>query len=146
MQIQQIQAKEQIISIDDWQDYLRDGRQFLRTAERAHALGRTAFSNEALYNLTAMAIEKLIMAFLMKRGDLAENHTMGDLARALEKHLGPQPDMTAKLNYLDSFQEICDLEQARYVTPDNTQITTIITIGHEVADLILPLVDTGVST
>ena len=143
MQIQQIQAKEQIISIDDWQEYLRDGRQFLRTAERAHALGRTAFSNEALYNLTAMAIEKLIMAFLMKRGDLAENHTMGDLARALEKHLGPLPDMTAKLNYLDGFQEICDLDQARYVTPDHSQIATIIGIGQEVADLLLPLVDTG---
>lgn len=143
MQLQQIQPKEQIIAIDNWQEYLRDGHQFLQTAEKAHALGRTAFSNDALYNLVAMAIEKLIMAYLMSRGDLAENHTMHDLARALEHHLGPQPELTAKLHYLDQFQEICDLDEAKYITPDNSQITTIIATGSEIRELISNLLNHG---
>ena len=76
------------IQIEDWRIYRRDGEQFLHTAFEAHRQKKKAFSADTLYNLTCMGIEKLIMAFLMSRGDLAENHTMTDLDRALQQHLG----------------------------------------------------------
>lgn len=139
MQILHIQPRENIIPIDSWQDYARDGEQFLATVVAAHDKGRKAFSPEALYNLTAMAIEKFIMAFLMRRGDLAENHTMTDLATALLRHTGPIPGLAEKLGYLDSFQDICDLHQARYVPPSMAQVSTIIAIGQEIQLLLGPL-------
>ncbi|SHO46475.1 HEPN domain-containing protein [Desulfopila aestuarii] len=139
MQLIQIQPKEQIIPIDNWQEYLRDGEQFLRTATRAYETNKRAFSPETLYNLTAMAIEKYIMAFLMQRGDLAENHTMADLAAALERHTGPQPELFANLLLLDSFQDICDFELSRYLPISPQQIPTIIDIGHDVRRFLEPL-------
>jgi hypothetical protein len=138
MQLIQIQPKEQIIPIDNWQEYLHDGEQFLQTATKAHENKKRAFSPETLYNLTAMAIEKYIMAFLMQRGDLAENHTMTDLAAALERHVGPQPELFANLLLLDSFQDICDFELARYVPIRPQQIPTIIAIGHDVRLFLQP--------
>ncbi len=138
MQLLQIQPKENIIQIDDWQDYLRDGQQFLSTAVGAHRKNKSTFSPEAIYNITGMAIEKIIMAFLMKNGDLAENHTMTDLAAALVRHTGPVPELTAKLHYLDTFQDICDLEVSSYVTPTHEQIAEIVAIGQEVERLLLP--------
>jgi len=138
MQIVQIQPKANIIPIDNWQEYLRDGEQFLRTATKAHESNKLAFSPETLYNLTAMAIEKYIMAFLMLRGDLAENHTMADLAAALERHTGPQPDLFADLLLLDSFQDICDFELARYVPVRQEQVPVIIKIGHDVRQFLAP--------
>lgn len=139
MQISQIQPKTQIIAIDNWQEYRRDGEQFLRTALRAHAKHSRAFSPDTLYNLTAMAIEKYIMALLMRRGDLAENHTMRDLTWALERHLGPLPQLREKLAFLDSFQDICDLHQGNVIPVNPDQVATILSIGREVAALLAPL-------
>jgi len=139
MQIIQIEPKENIVQIDNWQEYRRDGEQFLGTAVAAWTKGKKAFTPEVLYNLTAMAIEKYIMAFLMRRGDLAENHTMADLANALERHTGPLPELRKQLLFLDSFQEICDLDNSRYVQPDRDQTAMIITTGRAVEQLLAPL-------
>lgn len=140
MQLIQIQPKKQIIAIDNWQEYLRDGEQFLRTATRAFENNKKAFTPETLYNLTAMAIEKYIMAFLMLHGDLADNHTMTDLAAALQKHTGPQPELFANLLMLDSFQDICEFDQATYVPLSRRQVATIIEIGKDVQRFLQPLI------
>lgn len=127
-----------LVQIDNWQEYHRDGEQFLSTACAAHRMGKKGFSRETLYNVTCMAIEKLVMAFLMKNGDLAENHTMGDLQRALQRHLGELPELSEKLQYLDGFQEICDLEEFSTVTPSKEDIVRILAIGEEVRDVLTP--------
>lgn len=138
MQILQIQPRESIIAIDNWQDYRRDGEQFLETASKAWRKGNSRFTPEILFNLVAMAIEKLVMAFLMKQGDLAENHTMGDLWRALERHVGPWPELARQFAYLDSFQEICEIETFRRQTPTSEEIERIVAIGLEVRHLLVP--------
>jgi len=133
-----------IVQIDNWRDYQRDGEQFLKTALQAHAKGRKAFSGDTLYNLTCMAIEKYIMAFLMKHGDLAENHTMGDLLYSLNKHCGDVGDLADKLRYLDTFQEICDLENYVVRIPDENDIKRILEIGIDVQNFLTPhLIDTA---
>lgn len=134
----QIQPRENIIQISDWQDYFRDGEQFLRVVTGAVKKQKKTFTPEALYNITAMAIEKYIMAFLMKNGDLAENHTMGDLATALERHTGELPGLREKLDFLDTFQDICDLEESHYIQPNEEQILTILEIGTEIQSLLTP--------
>ena len=84
MQLIQIQPKEQVIPIDNWQD-------------------------------------------------------MADLAAALERHTGPQPELFANLLLLDSFQDICDFELSRYLPISPQQIPTIIDIGHDVRRFLEPL-------
>ena len=138
MQILQIQPRQNIIAIDNWQEYRRDGEQFLKAATEAYRKGNARFTPEILFNLVAMAIEKLVMAFLMKRGDLAENHTMGDLFRALEKHIGHHPELAERFAFLDSFQEICDLEAYRRQAPTLAETAIIVGIGEEVRRLLLP--------
>ncbi len=127
-----------IVQIDNWKDYLRDGEQFLNTASGAHEKKKKAFSPEVIYNLTCMAIEKLIMAFLMKNGDLAENHTMGDLQRALHKHLGSLGELDADLAFLDTFQEICDLESYTIRIPEDHDIIRFLSIGNKIKTLLGP--------
>ena len=138
MQILQIQPRQNIISIDNWQEYRRDGEQFLNTATRAFQQGNSRFTPEILFNLVAMAIEKLVMAFLMRRGDLAENHTMGDLFHALERHVGQHPELAEKFAYLDSFQEICDLDTYRRQAPTQEETAVIVAIGEDVRRLLAP--------
>lgn len=121
-----------IIQIDNWRDYRRDGEKFLHTATEAYHKKKKAFSTDTLYNVICMAIEKLIMAFLMKKGDLAENHTMADLLRALQLHLGDMPELGEKLMYLDAFQEICSLENFTVHTPSEEDVVKMLAIGEDV--------------
>ena len=130
-----------LVQIDNWREYRRDGEQFLQTAQNAHEKGKKAFSTDTLYNLTCMAIEKLIMAYLMKNGDLAENHTMADLLRALQRHLGELPEISKKLLYLDGFQEICDLDEFTLAVPTQEDVCTFLTIGREVRTVLAPYLD-----
>ncbi len=127
-----------LVQIDNWRDYHRDGNQFLKTAQGAYDKKKKSFSPETLYNLICMAIEKLIMAFLMKNGDLAENHTMADLLRALQLHLGEVPELAEKLLYLNDFQEICDLEQFTIRIPTETDVIRFLAIGEEVQTILYP--------
>lgn len=127
-----------LVQIDDWHAYRRDGEQFLQTARNAHRLQKKAFSPDTLYNLTCMGIEKLVMAFLMRRGDLAENHTMGDLLRAVELHLGEDKRFAEKMKYLDSFQEICDLETYNVREPTEHDVVNILAIGEDIRSMLLP--------
>jgi hypothetical protein len=127
-----------IVQISNWQDYRRDGEQFLRTALMARKKNKKPFTPEILYNLIGMSIEKLIMAYLMKNGDLADNHTMGDLLTSMERHTGKQPELAEKLRYLDSFQEICDLEAYSVKIPTQEDTDTILAIGEEIREFLAP--------
>lgn len=129
------------IAIQNWQEFRRDGEQFLNTALRAHEKKKKGFSPETLYNLTCMAIEKIIMAFLMKNGDLAQNHTMADLLFSLEEHLGNNSEIAEKLLWLDSFQEICDLDEYTIQTPGPEETSKILNIGSDIYSYLRPQLD-----
>lgn len=124
------------IQISDWRQYLKEGEQYLATAVGGAARRGDVFTPEILYNITAMAIEKLIMGYLMSRGDLADNHTMGDLLDAVERNAGPQPELAVKLRYLDGYQELCDIDTFRHDAPDSADIEEILAIGQMVKDFV----------
>lgn len=126
------------VQIEDWRSYRRDGLQFLNTALNAHRRRKKTFSAEALYNLTCMSIEKLVMAFLMSRGKLPENHTMGDLYDALAIHLGHDDELSRRFAFLDSFQDICDQDTMNLRHPDADDIDAILVIGSEVKQMLEP--------
>ncbi|OQX12396.1 MAG: hypothetical protein BWK76_17705 [Desulfobulbaceae bacterium A2] len=125
-----------LVQLDDWRRYHRDGEQFLHTAEEAARKRPEVFTPEILYNVVAMAIEKYIMAFLMYHGDLAENHTMGDLLRAVELHTGPQPELAARLLRLDAYQEICDMDSYKRRPPSTDDLPDILATGREVREFV----------
>ncbi len=68
-------------AIDDWPRYREEGEQLLQLAERAHGRHMKAFTTTILYNLVAMATEKLVMAALMRCGQLPDNHTLPSAGR-----------------------------------------------------------------
>ncbi len=125
-----------LVQIEDWRKYMDDGEKFLTTALNGAQKRPKVFTPEILYNLTAMAIEKFCMGYLMYHGDLADNHTMADLAEAVERHTGPLPELTPKLLFLDSFQEICNLSTYKRRPPNKKEITEILSIGQEVKDFV----------
>ncbi|HCC54992.1 MAG TPA: hypothetical protein DEQ20_08735 [Desulfobulbaceae bacterium] len=137
MGLVQLEDWRRLLQIDDWRQYIKEGGQYLHTACEAAERRGEVFTSEILYNLTAMAIEKFIMGYLMSRGDLADNHTMRDLVEALERNAGSQPELGAKLRYLDAFQEICDLDTYSRKPALPEDIPEILAIGQMVREFVV---------
>jgi hypothetical protein len=91
---------------EKWSEFVQEGDAYLKTA-RGGQKRPGVFTPEILYNLLAMAIEKHIMAALIFKGTLADNHTFTDMIHSA-KELCPLSDaLIAKLIELESYQEIC---------------------------------------
>lgn len=119
--------------IKGWQEFLKEGNQFLATANNAYMQRRRAFTTEILYNLVAMAVEKLIMALLMKSGKLPYNHTMHDLVESVAEFLpGELAGLGADLKAWDGFQDICDIESYSITPPTMEQIDGMLKLALEV--------------
>lgn len=122
----------QLVQLEDWRSFNKEGDDYLKTALRAATKRREVFTAEILYNLAAMAIEKHIMALLMFHGDLADNHTMRDLVHSLERHLSLEPGLKERLLFLDTFQDICDQESYRHTPPGEAELAQILRTAEEV--------------
>jgi hypothetical protein len=126
--------------IQDWPEYLQEGREFLATAQNAHTKGRTVFTPEILYNLVAMSIEKLIMAMLMQSGNLPYNHTMHDLVDSMEDFLpGELKSLGDELKALDAFQEICDKDNITIIIPTLAEVVKMLGLAKQMETLTLDL-------
>jgi hypothetical protein len=126
------------VQITDWNIYLLHGEQFLKTAGEAYKKQKPTFTTEAIYNLTCMAIEKLIMAFLMKHGDLADNHTMADLLHSMERHIAIDEDLDRRLRHLDTFQQICDLDGFSILKPSSEDLQCVVETAYDLRRFLLP--------
>jgi hypothetical protein len=119
-------------AIDDWQQYKLEGRQYLDLAETAYRKQNKTFTTEILYNLIAMAIEKLVMSGLMEIGRLPYNHTMHDLVDAMEEWM-PETvrGLEESIRNLDSYQEICDPYACIIKIPTMAEIETMLTLTRQ---------------
>ena len=118
--------------IGGWEDFLKDGEGFLRTAVGAYEKRNKVFTSEILYNIIAMAIEKFVMAALMRHGALPYNHTMKDLVEAMDETFPAAiDDLREGLLKMDEYQDICDLDGFRITPPDMEEIPGMLEIGQK---------------
>ena len=123
--------------IGGWQTFLSEGNQFLATAVNGHKNRQQVFTSEILYNLVGMGIEKLVMAILMKSGNLPYNHTMHDLVDSMEDFLpGQLTPFAAELRALDGFQEICDIDSYNITPPTMDEIARMLHLAKEVQSVV----------
>jgi len=124
--------------IQGWQDFLHDGKGFLKTAAAAHAKRNKVFTAEILFNIIAMAIEKFVMAVLMRHGAMPYNHTMADLAAAMEETFpGEINDIRERLLQLDSYQQICDLDGFSIAPPAMAEIPAMLELADTLHYLVV---------
>ncbi len=132
-----IQPLQSLQPVSGWKEFFRHGEGYLNTALAAHRKGVRAFTPEVLYNLAAMAIEKFVMAALMRHGELPYNHTMADLVEAMERVFpGKIADIGERLLKMDEYQDICDLDGFKIVPPKMEEIPAMLEIAKKLRGLV----------
>ena len=124
--------------IKGWEEFLRNGEGYLKTATAGYQRRQQVFTAEILYNLVAMSIEKFIMAALMRHGAMPYNHTMKDLVEAMETIFpGKMARLSQGLLEMDKYQEICDLDGFRINPPGMNKIPGMLKLADKLRVLVV---------
>jgi len=91
-----------------YEAFFEDGRKFLKTA-RGGLKRPSVFTEEILYNILLMSIEKNIMGILICNGDMADNHTVSDLLDSLGRVIEIDKKVIADLLEFERYQTICSV-------------------------------------
>ncbi len=126
-------------AITGWEEFLRDGEAYLKTATAAHQKRQDVFTPGILYNIIAMAIEKFVMAALMRHGTLPYNHTMTDLVESMEETFpDTMGDISAGLIKMDKYQDICALDDNYHISPPAMEeIPDMLELGQKLRSLVV---------
>ncbi len=89
-----------------YEEYVKDGEGYLRAAVNGQKRPEI-FTPEIIYNILAMAIEKFVMATLISRKMMADNHTFIDLIGAAAQISPFSDELVKALKDLQVYQEIC---------------------------------------
>ncbi len=100
--------------------FMDEGNKYLKTA-RGGVKRPAIFTTEILYNIIGLAIEKHIMAALMAKGRLADNHTFTDLVDATKQIGEIDADIAAQLRKFESYQNICPVFAGYHRTEPPTE-------------------------
>jgi len=120
------------ISTLDWQAHISDGRKYLKTA--GNGLGRpSVFNNELIYQLTAMAVEKLLVGVFQYHHKLPADHTLDGLVDELALFCPLDKALADGIKALGRYDDMCPLIPVNHIVPDDMQIRAILAVGSQVA-------------
>lgn len=137
MQESSLMSFSSIRPISGWEEFLEQGKGYLRTAAAAYRKERIFFTPEILYNLIVMAIEKFVMAVLMRHGTMPYSHTMADLIEAMEETFPlAMKDIRNELLQLDTYQDICDPYDFTIIAPHREDIPSMLCLAKKMLDLV----------
>jgi len=120
------------VSALDWEEHISAGRKYLKTA--GNGLARPlVFNNELIYQLTAMAVEKLLVGVFQYHRKMPADHTLEGLVDELALFCPLDKDLADGIKGLGRFDDMCPLVPVNRSIPSDMEIKTILTVGREVA-------------
>lgn len=120
------------VTVLDWQEHIDAGRKYLKTA--GSGLARpSVFNNELIYQLTAMAVEKLLVGVFQYHHKLPADHTLDGLVDELALFCPLDRALADGIKALGRYDDMCPLIPVNRIVPDDMQIKAILAVGSQVA-------------
>lgn len=116
----------------NWQEHITYGCKYLKTA--SNALARPAvFNNELTYQLTAMAIEKLLVGVWQYHRQMPADHTLDGLVDGLVKFCPMDKDLADGIKEAGRFDDMCPLVPVNQSIPNDIEIKALLAVGQRMA-------------
>ena len=121
-----------IQSISSWGEHFLDGRKYLDTAVKG--LNRpSVFNNELIFQLAAMAIEKMIIGLYHYHRQMPFDHTLSGLVEGLASVCPLESGLAQKIKHIEQIDNMCTLAPVRRTEPNDGDIQLVLDVGREVA-------------
>jgi hypothetical protein len=115
----------------DWQEHITAGQKYLKTA--GNGLARpSVFNNELIYQLTAMAVEKLLVGVFQYHHKMPADHTLDGLVDELALFCPLDKGLAESIKDLGRYDDMCPLVPVNRSIPNDMEIKTILTVGRQV--------------
>jgi hypothetical protein len=119
--------------ISSWKEHMDAGQRYLRTAMNGRGR-KTVFNNPLIYQLTAMAIEHLLVSVYQYHGQMPEDHTLDGLVEGLLS-MGVMPaGLAESIKGVGRFDDMCPLLPVNPRVPDDMEIEAMLVTGRQVVD------------
>ena len=119
-------------SITGWDDHIAAGRKYLQTA--GNGLSRpSVFSNELIFQLAAMAIEKLIVGVSQYHRQAPVDHTLSGLVEGLAAVCPMEADLAGRIRRIEAMDDMCALSVPHRQPPEDADVQEILAVGSAVA-------------
>ena len=122
----------QIQSITGWQDHILDGRKYLKTASNGQSRP-AVFNNELVFQLTAMAIENLIVGVSQYHHQMPTDHTLSGLVEALSPVCPMEAELVDRIKEIEQSDDMCSLTPVLRSARSAMAIQGILEVGRRVA-------------
>ena len=118
-------------SDSSWTDFYNQGVQYMVTAEKS-VRHPDKFTPLIIYNLTAIAIEKLIMGVCTLHGTLPFCHTLSGMAGFVKDIIGLDEGLMSDMNLMDRMQQICSKDELFCEDPDVSDVPFFIDVMRRI--------------
>jgi len=119
-------------SITGWDDHIAAGRKYLKTADNGRSRP-SVFNNELIFQLAAMAIEKLIVGVSQYHRQAPVDHTLSGLVEGLEAVCPMEADLAGRIRRIEAMDDMCSLSVVHRQPPEDAAFQEILAVGSEAA-------------
>ena len=117
--------------IIDWHDHIEAGRQYLRTAVKGQSRN-AVFNNELVFQLAAMAVERLMAGLMQYYRQMPVDHTLSGLAAELAEVCPLDAALAARIRAIEAVDDMCALTIEHREPPAKGVIEEILAVGREI--------------
>ena len=117
--------------ITGWQAHIEAGRQYLRTAVNGQRRP-AVFNNELIFQLAAMAVEKLVAGLIQYHRQMPFDHTLSGLAADLAEVCPLDATLAARIRAIETVDDMCALTARHRQPPANGAIEEILAVGRDI--------------
>jgi hypothetical protein len=123
---------QMLSSISDWHDHVRAGAQYIQTAVGG-LQRREVFTNELVFQLAAMGIEKIIVGLCQYYGRMPSDHTLSGLLTDLAAVRPLDEALAERVRRVEMIDDMCTLDAERRIPPGDIEVQLALLTGREVA-------------
>lgn len=119
-------------SLSDWREHILAGQSYLKTACRGLKRANV-FTNALIHQLTAMAIERLLVGVYHYHRQMPEDHTLTGLVDGLDPFCPLPVDLAEGIKALEQYDDMCPLVPTHRNVPGDGAIDAMLTLGRRLA-------------
>jgi hypothetical protein len=116
----------------DWKKHITAGRQYLKAARNGSARPEV-FTNDLIYQLTAMAIEQLLVGVWQYHRQMPADHTLEGLVDGLASVCPLEKPLADGIKEIGRFDDMCPLVPVKRSIPNDREIADILAVGERTA-------------